>query len=381
MESKLTKKRRGMKSMSKIKSVETFSTESICVVRVRTDDGLEGYGQVAPYHADLSAMVLQRQIAKYVLGAEVNEIADLTGLAERIVVAEHKFPGSYVCRAVGGIDTALWDLLGKRDGKSVCELLGGAPRNMPVYGSSMSRNIKPEEEAERLVRLQAEKGYRAFKIRIANSFGNDVDHWPGRTEAIVPAVRKAIGDETILLVDANSGYTPKRAIEVGRMLEEYRVGHFEEPCPYPEVEWTSEVAAALTIPVSGGEQDCDLAQFRRIIRLKAVDIMQPDICYVGGFSRALEVAKMAEAAGLPCTPHAANLSMVTVFTHHLLCAIPNGGPYMECSIEETKWLNGLFTSAPEIKNGEMTFPQGPGWGMTFHQDWLEKADYTISSVD
>ncbi|WP_239633604.1 mandelate racemase/muconate lactonizing enzyme family protein [Paenibacillus sp. H1-7] len=364
--------------MAKITSIETFATPSVGIVRVRTEDGLEGYGQVASYHSDLSAQVLHRQIAPYALGADSDDIA---GLAERIVTGEHKFPGSYICRAVGGIDTALWDLRGKREGKSVCELLGGKPRKLAVYGSSMSRNIKPEEEGERLKRLQDTQGFGAFKIRIADNFGNDVDRWPGRTEAIVPAVRRAIGDDAVLLVDANSGYTPKRAIEVGRMLEQYHVGHFEEPCPYPELEWTAEVAAALTMPVSGGEQDCDLAQFRRMIRMQAVDIVQPDICYIGGISRALAVAKMAEEAGLPCTPHAANHSLVTLFTMHLLGAIPNGGPFMEYSIEETKWLDGLYMNNPfQVTDGHVTIPEEPGWGVTIRPEWLEKAEYRISSL-
>jgi L-alanine-DL-glutamate epimerase-like enolase superfamily enzyme len=364
--------------MTKIQSVETFTTRYVSVVRVRTDDGMEGYGQVAPYNADVTAMVLHRQIAPHVLGADPTDIG---ALVERCVVGEHKFPGSYVCRAVGGIDTALYDWLGKQQGKSVSELLGGTKRRLPVYGSSMRRDITPEAEAERLVRLQQEKGFEAFKIRIANNFGNDVDRWPGRTEAIIPTVRMAIGDETELLADANSGFSPKRAIEVGRMLEQYGVGHFEEPCPYPELEWTAEVAAALTIPVSQGEQECDLAQFRRMIRMKAADIVQPDVCYIGGISRTLAVAKMAEGAGLPCTPHAANRSMVTLFTMHLQAAIPNAGHFMEFSIEDAPWLDGLFASDPfKVVDGQVDIPAGPGWGVDIHPDWLAKAEHTISTL-
>lgn len=361
----------------KITSVETFTNKLIGIVRVRTDDGSEGYGQVAPYHADITAKVLHRQIVPHVLGHDATDIAKLVNCC---IVGEHKFPGSYVCRAVGGIDTALWDLHAKQKGMSVSKLLGGTKRQMAVYGSSMRRDITPEAEAERLIRLQQELGFQAFKIRIANNFGNDIDRWPGRTEAIVPIVRKAIGEHTELLVDANSGYTPKRAIEVGRMLEEYGVGHFEEPCPYPELEWTAEVATALNIPVSGGEQECDLAQFRRMIRMGAVDIVQPDICYVGGVSRALAVARMAEEAGIVCTPHAANLSMVTLFTLHLQAAIPNAGHFMECSIESTPWVEGLFTSDPfKIVGGQIKIPDGPGWGVTINPEWLEKAEYAISS--
>src|SRR4029077_20756379 len=93
----------------------------------------------------------------------------------------------------------------------------------------------------------------------------DEDQWPGRTEELVPAVRRAIGDEATLLADGNSGFTTRRAIEGGRPLEDHGAGHYEEPCPYWELEWTAEVAAALEVPVAGGEQDTDIAQFRRML--------------------------------------------------------------------------------------------------------------------
>jgi L-alanine-DL-glutamate epimerase-like enolase superfamily enzyme len=364
--------------MSEIASVETFSTEFISIVRVTTQDGLEGYGQVAPYNADITAAILHRQMAPVVLGADPS---DIDTLVDRCWVGAHKFPGSYTTRAIAGVDTALWDLKGKRAGTSVAALLGATKTRQAVYGSSMRRDITPADEAERLARLQQEKGFKAFKIRIGNNFGNDVDRWPGRTEAIVPSVRKAIGDDCELLCDANSGFTPKRAIEVGRMLEDNGVGHFEEPCPYPELEWAAEVAAALTVPVSQGEQEVDLAQFRRMIRMGAADIVQPDICYVGGISRALRVARMAEEAGLPCTPHAANRSMVSVFTTHLQAALPNAGHFMELSIEPAPWIEGLLASDPfNVVDGHIEVPAGPGWGVEISRDWLANAKRQISSV-
>ncbi|MGV6872122.1 mandelate racemase/muconate lactonizing enzyme family protein [Pseudochelatococcus sp. B33] len=364
--------------MQKIASVETFSTEFVGVVRITTEDGRQGYGQVAPYNADITSAILHRQMAPVVLGAEAD---DIDTLVERCWIGAHKFPGSYTCRAISGIDTALWDLKGKRKGKSVAALLGGTKTRQAVYGSSMLRDITPQNEAERLVRLQQEKGFRAFKIRIGNNFGNDVDRWPGRTETIVPTVRKALSDGTELLCDANSGFTPKHAIEVGRMLEDYRIGHFEEPCPYPELEWTAEVAAALAIPVSQGEQEVDLAQFRRMIGMGAADIVQPDVCYVGGISRALRVARMAQEAGLPCTPHAANRSMVSVFTVHLQSALPNAGHFMELSIEDPQWIEGMFASDPfTVIDGHIEVPAGPGWGVEISPDWLASADHRVSSL-
>lgn len=360
---------------SKIQSIESFTSGSLSIVRVRTDDGAEGYGQIAPFNADISATVLHRQIARHALGKDP---ADLEALSDMCIEANYKFPWSYVCRALAGLDTALWDLLGKREEKSVCELLGGRPRRFAAYGSSMRRDIKPADEARRLVRLRDEKGLSAFKIRIGRRTGHDRDQWPGRTESLVPTVRKAIGDKVSLLVDANSCYTAGKAIEVGKLLEENGVCHFEEPCPYWELEWTAKVTAAIKVPVAGGEQDNNLAQWRRMIRMRAVDIVQPDICYIGGLTRALRVAKMAAKANMPCVPHSANLSMVTVFTLHMLGAIANAGPYVEFSIEPANWTKGLYEPELKIRDGKVAIPAGPGWGVTISPKWLAKAKRQVS---
>jgi L-alanine-DL-glutamate epimerase-like enolase superfamily enzyme len=249
----------------------------------------------------------------------------------------------------------------------------------------MRRDIEPREEAERLVRLRDAHGYTAFKFRIGKECGRDEDEWPGRTEAIVPAVRKALGDDVRLLVDANSCYTPGKAIEVGRMLEDHGVVHFEEPCPWWELEWTAEVTralASLSIDVTGGEQDCSMAQWRRMIAMRAVDIVQPDVCYVGGLTRALRVAELARAAGLACVPHSANLSLVTVFSLHLMGAIENAGPYVEFSIEPTAgyypWQGGLFAPALEAVDGKVAIPDGPGWGVEIERAWLDAARHERS---
>ncbi len=366
----------------KIQSIETFSNEFVGLVRVRSDEGGEGWGQVSPYNADLAALVLHRQVAPHALG---HDALDIDGLVDLIPEREHKFPGSYLRRALAGLDTALWDLRGKLEGKSVCELLGGTPRPFPVYASSMRRDITPEDEAARLARLRDEDGYRAFKFRVGRECGHDEDEWPGRSEAVVAAVRQALGDEALLLVDANSCYTPNRAIEVGRMLEGQGVCHFEEPCPYWEIDWTKQVADALDLDVTGGEQDCDLATWRRIVEVRAVDIVQPDICYIGGLARALKVAKMAEAARLPCVPHSANLSLVTVFSLHMMGAIKNAGPYVEFSIEPTAdyypWQAGIFGPELKARDGMVQIPEGPGWGVEVDPDWLAAATHQVSELD
>ncbi len=180
-------------------------------------------------------------------------------------------------------------------------------------------------------------------------------------------MRKALGDDVALLVDANSGFSPPRAIEVGRLLQDWGISHYEEPCPYWELEQTRQVREALDLDVTGGEQDCWIPTFRQMIAMGAVDVVQPDICYLGGLTRTLRVAELAHAAGLPCTPHSANLSLVTLFTMHLLGAIPNAGKYLELSIEGPDyypWQDGLFVRSPyTVVDGQVTIPSEPGWGV------------------
>ncbi len=365
----------------KIAKLETFANEAVAFTRVTADTGDIGWGQLSTYHSDITAQVFHRQVAPYALGQDAVDFDDLLDV---ITEKEHKFPGSYLRRAIAGLDTALWDLRGRVEGKPVVELLGGKPGPIRAYASSMKRDITPEDEADRFCRLRDTYGFTAFKWRVGAECGRDQDEWPGRTEAVVPTVARALGDGIDKLVDGNSCYSPAKAIEVGRLLEAEGIGHFEEPCPYWELEQTKQVTDALSIDVTGGEQDCDLPTWRRMIDMRAVNIVQPDIMYIGGIRRALRVAAMAEAAGLPCTPHCANLSMVTLCTMHFLKAIPNAGKYLEFSIEGEDyypWQDGLFLGEPyRIEDGNAFVTDTPGWGIEINPAWLEKSIYQVSEV-
>lgn len=365
--------------MPKIAKLETFSNEFVCFVRLTTDAGQTGWGQTSTYNADITATIFHRQIAPWALGADALDVAPLIA---RIEEREHKFPGSYRCRALAGLDTAMWDLRGRIEDQPVVALLGGAPGLLRAYASSMKRDITPEDEAARLLKLRDQWGFDAFKWRVGAECGHDVDEWPGRTEAIVPTVAKALGDGVAKLVDGNSGFSPSRAIQVGRMLESEGVQHFEEPCPYWHLEQTKQVADALSIDVTGGEQDWDLNHWARMIELRAVDVVQPDVMYMGGLTRTLQVATMAADAGIPCTPHSANLSLVTICTMHLLGAIPNAGKYLEFSIEGLDyypWQEGLFQGDPfAIRDGHAHIPSAPGWGVEINLSWLASAAYQVS---
>ena len=369
--------------MARIIRLETFTDDFVCFVRITTDDGHFGWGQTSTYNADITAQIFHRQVAPGALGADCD---DILGLVQHIERKEHKVPGSYRCRALAGLDTALWDLRGRQQQKPVVALLGGKPGKLRAYASSMKRDITPKAEADRLLQLCTELGFDAVKWRVgAECAKDDVDEWPGRTEAIVPHVSKVLGDGVAKLVDGNSGFSVARAIEVGHLLQDHGISHFEEPVPYWELEATAEVTAALELDVTGGEQDWDLATWKRMIDIRAVDIVQPDVMYMGGMARTLLVAEMAAAAGLPCTPHSANLSLVTMCTMHLLGAIPNAGKYLELSIEGDDyypWQRGLFLGDPfAVDAGCVTIPDAPGWGVEIDPAWLDRARYQETAAD
>jgi L-alanine-DL-glutamate epimerase-like enolase superfamily enzyme len=362
-----------------IQRLETFTNEFVCFVKLTTNTGQAGWGQTSTYNADITAQVFHRQVAPWALGADALDVA---ALVERVEAKEHKFPGSYRCRAIAGLDTAMWDLRGRLEGRPVVELLGGKPGRLRAYASSMKRDITPKDEAARLVRLRDQYGFDAFKWRVAAECGKDIDEWPGRTEEIVPTVARALGPRVAKLVDANSGFSPARAIAVGRLLETEGISHFEEPCPYWRFADTKQVTDALDIDVTGGEQDWDLATWERMIDQRVVDIVQPDVMYMGGMHRTLQVASMAAAAGIPVTPHSANLSLVTMCTMHLLGAIPNAGKYLELSIEGSDyypWQENLFRGDPyKVVDGCVTIPSEPGWGVEINPQWLASAHHQLS---
>ncbi len=365
-----------------IRKIESFANSFVGFVRVTDESGDSGWGQVSTYHSDITAQVLHRQVAPWTLGVAIEDLDDHLDL---ITEREHKFPGSYLRRAMAGLDTAIWDLRGKQAGKPVASLLGGSPGPLRAYASSMKRDITPAAEAERFKRLRNEKGFDAFKFRVGAEVGRNRDEWPGRSEDIIPTIRTALGPDVSLLADANSCFMPARAIEIGRIMEDQGMEHYEEPCPYWELEQTKEVTDTLAINVTGGEQDCDLTIWRRMIEMRAVDIVQPDVCYLGGMARTLRVVRMAAAAGLPVTPHCANLSLVTLFTMHLLRAIPNAGKYLEFSIEGADyypWQEGLYRQDPySIVDGQALVSDEPGWGAEPHPEWLAKAEYRVSEAD
>ena len=352
-------------------------------MRITCDDGATGIGQVSTYNSDITSTVLHRQVAPWVLDVEFEDIDALT---DKVIEREHKFPGSYMKRALGGLDTAIWDCRGKQAGLPVVSLLGGTPGPLRAYASSMRRDITPAAEAERLKRLQGEFGFDAFKFRVAAEYGHDVDEWPGRTEEIVPTIRRALGDGAALLVDANSGFSPARAIEVGRMLEDHGVEHFEEPCLYWELEQTKEVADALDDRSDrrrAGLRDPDLAAHDRDARGRHRSTGHPlsrrhqphasRLPHGEGGGPAGHAAQRQSRAGDAVHDALAEsdrrrwkISRILDRGSGLLSLA--GGPVRQIAL--SRW-----------RTARLRVSDAPGWGVEIDPEWLAKSSYRTSEMN
>jgi L-alanine-DL-glutamate epimerase-like enolase superfamily enzyme len=299
---------------------------------------------------------------------------DVEALVESLFVRTYKIAGQGQARALSGIEIALWDLMGKALEVPLYKLLGGAYRKqIRMYASSMRRDIPPEAEADRLARLVEEQGFTAVKVRVGQTYGFDTDAAPGRSVAVVREVRRRLGDAIEIMVDGNSCFTVPRAIELGRRLEEYHIFHFEEPCPYTDLDSTAKVAAALDVPIAGGEQDWDLQRFREMLQKGAVDIVQPDLIKAGGFSVCKKVAALAEAFGCVCTPHQTQ-PLGTIATLHFAAATPCCRYSQEYNIEPHPIGDRLFRNPVSVVDGCMAVPEGPGLGVEINEEIPGRAE-------
>ena len=361
----------------KIKSIETFANRSICFVRITDADDNCGWGMTAPFEADITAQILHRITA----GIALEAFDDFSVVADEIIRRQYKYLGSFLARAAAGIDTALWDLTAKKKGISVAELAGKKRDHIDLYASSMKRDLPVLEEACRLRSIQDEFGYRAIKLHPGIPVGQDLDFWEHRTEDMIVAMVKTAKPGTHIIVDVNGNYSVEKAIEMAKFMHAHGIKLFEEPCPYWEIEKTKAVREAcvdIGIPVAGGEQDYIDTMWERMIDQRVMDVCQPDLLYLGGFSRALRVAKHAAAKGLEVTPHTSNRSPILVMGLHYMACIDTPYPFLECGIEEDIWATESYEPQVEIKEGRAAVPSVPGWGFEPSKEFLAKAQYAIS---
>jgi L-alanine-DL-glutamate epimerase-like enolase superfamily enzyme len=213
---------------------------------------------------------------------------------------------------------------------------------------------------------------------------NNKDSIPGRSEALIPLVRSTLGDDIQIHADSNGSYDPPKAIDIGRRLEDINATFYEEPCPFDRLVDTKRVADALTINVAGGECESSQRRFRWMIENGAVQVVQPDLHYYGGFIRATRVARMAARANMTITPHISGGNTGYGEVLQFASYIPNIGPYMEykgVKRKNARWSgkgdmedSAKWYGAPlKRENGKITIPDGPGLGLKLDAKFIAKA--------
>jgi L-alanine-DL-glutamate epimerase-like enolase superfamily enzyme len=345
----------------RIASIELLRDRRNHFVRTRSADGAEGIA-VTNGRASYLYPMLQQLVIPYFLDKDARR---LEALLDGVYVhqSNYKLSGVAFWCCVAWVELSILDLLGKIARKPVGELLGGVVRReVPIYMASGNRDTTPDQEVAVLAQHIERTGARAVKFKVGGRMSNNADSMPGRTEGLIRLVRKTLGDKITIYADANGSYDAPKAIEVGRMLEDHGINLFEEPCPFDHLEETKRVADALKIPVAGGEQETSLYRFRWMIEHAAVQVVQPDLHYNGGFIRAARVARMAARAGLTVVPHMSGEGVGYVDVLQFASCTPNMGPFQEYKgdLERT----GPWYDPPlRLKDGAINVPTGPGLGI------------------
>ena len=354
-----------------ISAVRVFLVQGLVIVRVETDAGVTGYGECSAMNTGVIRSVVTDSLAPLLVGENPLEIERLW---EKMYVSTYKLRGQAQSIGISGVDIALWDLLGKVLDTPVYQLLGGRYRErVRMYASSVSRDWDiPKSVAKS--REYVDAGFTAVKVKVGTRWG--FDDLPDTAVATVTAMRDEIGPGIELMVDANSAYSEHAAIRIGRKLEALNVFHFEEPTPFHDIDAMAGIAAALDMPVAGGEQDHTRYRFRELLERRAVDIVQCDVIKAGGLSECKKIAAMADAFGKPVTPHNTNRTLGMAATLHFLASTPNARYSQECTIlpdlKPRPIRDSVLKEPFRVVDGHIAVPEGPGLGVEVDDTVLEQ---------
>ena len=352
---------------AKIAKVEAFTVPRAVFVKVTADDGTAGWGEAGHSGAKLVRAVVESEIASLYEGEDVF-LGD--GLWRKAYYEIDELgPGGLASQALAGVDCALWDLRGKLLGLPVWALLGGKVRSsFPVYGSfsrslGRGRFMTPELCAQRALEL-VEEGFPALKLRLAIREEN-ADPADDPAIPCTRAVRDAVGDKIELFVDANNGYRPARAIEIGKALyEDFGVTVFEEPCAMHHYESIAEVSAALDIHIAVGEHEYTPYAFRDVIDQGRPDLLNPDVSKLSGLTAGRYVAHLAQLEDLPISVHNARPTLLSAAHAHFVAWAETASRSQEHpGAVRLRQLWKYFPDKLLPKDGVFTVPDTPGLGL------------------
>jgi galactonate dehydratase len=345
----------------------------VCVfLKVDTDKGIHGWGEAYALtgreHA-LERMV--QDLGQYLVGRDPFAIKHFTHVLWRDVSIK-RGGFDFYC-ALSGLELALWDIVGKALGTPAYNLLGGACRgSIRVYGQPSGEGSLAER-AQRTV----EAGYTALKF----------DPFPGPWQMIVDrevedtavervrTVREAVGPKVDVLIEVHRRLAPMHAISVARQIEQYRPFWYEEPTPAENLDATVDVRRKINIPVVVGEALYTKAEFRHAFEKQAADIINPDVCNVGGLLELKEIGAMAEPYCVAVAPHGNNSTTVGLAASlHGSAVMPNF-LIMEYPISWESTGNEIAKEPLRVVNGAIALPEGPGLGIELDEAALERFPY------
>ena len=352
------------------------------LVEIATDDGIVGLGE-AGLGGGATATIIEKSLKPLLVGQDPLLIE---GLWQTMFARTRQYGRrGVVMQAISGIDIALWDIAGKVAKMPVYRLLGACRDRVEAYASGGFYQegkdvdgIAGEAEGYRA------RGYKGMKMKIGRNPSTqthlrqllgqsrfcEVD--PSEDLARVAAVRKALGPQAKLMVDVNCAWSPSFAIEMGRAMEPYNLYWIEEPVETDDIEGSARVAAALHTPIAGYETELGLYGFRELIRRDAVDIVQVDIAWSGGFSEGRRIAAYAQAHHRMVAPHAFAGAVLLLSSLHYAAAIPNA-LVLEWDQNPNALRDELLQEPLKLESdGTIRLPERPGLGIELDRAAVER---------
>jgi D-galactarolactone cycloisomerase len=348
-----------------------YNTRTIMLLKMTTDTGIVGWGE-AFGPAFVNQTIIDKYYKDYLIGKDPLDIEviweDLYNM-----MRDHCQKGNCI-EAISAVDIALWDIKGKFFNQPVYKLLGGTPRKrlMP-YATGLYRNQLPTvvEDLVEEAKTYVEQGFKAIKLKIGFGIDDDI--------RVVEAVRKAVGDDIMLMIDANHAYNASIAIRLCKAIEKFNITWFEEPVPPEDIEGYLEVKGKTTIPIAGGEAEFCRYGFNNLLGRRAVDVVQPDCCVTGGISEFRKIAVLASINNIQCYPHVWG-SSIALYTA-INCAFslqdyPHKLVQEEMLLEydrtENIFREKLAKEPLEMVDGYILPPTKPGLGIEIDEELIAK---------
>ena len=341
---------------------------NLSFVRVITDEGLEGVGEVRMVnHTDALSGYLAEAAPRYVIGHDPANIEDLV---QRMYRNDYARAGEIAMSAIAVIEIACWDIVGQALGKPVYQLLGGAVRDrIKAYANGWYTVERTPNEFHQAAKRVIEKGYRALKLDPFGAGFYELDRAEkSKAVALVEAVRDAVGPDSEILIEMHGRFNPATAVEIARELEPFKPSWIEEPVPPENLAALKKVAEKVSIPVATGERLHTRYDYRTLFELQAADIIQPDITQFGGLLETKKLAAWAEIYYVLVAPHNVGGPVSTAAALHFAASTPNFKIQEHFNDFTESWVKTAAPGNPEVVDGYFALPQGPGLGVKLNLD-------------